>query len=621
MEEALRQSGTKRVLTKASHILAILFFAYIFGYSMNFSLNDPDIWWHLKTGQYIVNNWEVPDVDPFAFTTPHPLSEGQKIGLRAHWLGQVIFYSAYVVYGYAGVVILRNILIVLPMIALYLWLSKKGIKPWIALIVSGFPALMLSIQLFYAFERPQGISFFLSLVVIMLLEKMRERLKELKVAGSVVRLKALGAPLFLPLVTALWANMHAGFIVGDVIIILYVAGEAAGALWRRLRGSKEAGTFREFSSFALLSVLCSFVNPNTYRIFYSYLYGLAGLFYKSVSSPFSEGGWVEGVVLEYKPLYYFYKELHYEWLVFFWIFTCVLVILLAVKYWLNRRIDITELLVVGFIIFFGNYYARGLMFSLVIFGFYAGKSIVEINRPGKIFRYFSTLFVSLLLTVSIGFVTYTARTMPYAFKPGVADTWVTPWYPVGAAQFIKENRVQGPMYNFYTWGGFLIWTLYPDYQVFIDGRALDDMVNRAADSILKTFPGWRSTLDAFNINFIVVPLIFRESGHLIPLTTTLAYDGDWTLIYIANNSAVFVRNRPENAGLIAKFQIDKKKIFTDIIDVEDILLLYAPGNPTYNLGKAEALYSLGRYKEAKAIFERFPAESAPMLRKLKEMGY
>src|SRR6185503_3618155 len=43
--------------------------------------------------------------------------------------------------------------------------------------------------------------------------------------------------------------------------------------------------------------------------------------------------------------------------------------------------------------------------------------------------------------------------------------------PVAAVEFLKSQRLPGPIYNRYGWGGYLIYQLYPEYRVYIEGRA------------------------------------------------------------------------------------------------------------------------------------------------------
>lgn len=621
-------TALKKHRRKFYHLFALAFFVYIFGLAMAFALNDPDIWWHLKTGEYIVDNWEVPDVDPFSYTTPRPLRESQKIGLRAHWFGQVIFYLSYLMGGLLGVGIFRSLLIILPMVLLYVWLTRRGVSVWSALVVTSFPSLILVVQLFYAFERPQGISFSLSLLMIMLLEGLRGKLTKMEPAAGLSGLwsniKALRFYLLLPLLTLLWSNIHGGYIVGNVVVILYVFGEGVVWLFRLIRRRGDLWAFPTMAVFGAMSIVASFVNPNRTTLFKSYMTGLIRMFIKDITHTVTGStgaGWVENVVLEYKSLIYFYKFLFYDWLIFFWMFAAVLYLLMFVKYWLRKHVDVTEIIIVSFFFFFANYYARGLMFGLVLLPFYAGKSLLELNGHRRAFKVVFKTAVAVMLTIAIGFVTFTNKAASYALKPGLTKVWVTPWYPIHAVSFIKRNKIQGPMYNFYTWGGFLIWSMYPDYKVFIDGRALEDGVARTADAILKGYTGWSRNLDAYNINFIFIPVVFRESGHIIPLATRLIDDDRWKLIYLRQNSAVFVRNVPRNKDLIYKYNHNKKAVYREIIRVENILLAGSRGNPTYNIAKADALMALEMYAEAKGIYLRFPRQSVDRLQRLKSKGY
>jgi len=583
-------------------LLPVLFFLYVFGVALKYPLNDPDVWWHLKTGQYVVQHWEVPDADPFAYTTPVPLDEGKKIGMRAHWLGQVLLYLSSVAGGLMGVGVYRSLLVALPMLATFLWLLRRGLGSLPSLGVVAFPALMLSADLFYAFERPQGVSFTLALAAVMLLEAARRgwRRSEGRPAGAL--------PWVLPLVMAFWANVHAGFIIGNAVIILYLASEGAKAAYFALRGRGREGLHPLFFVLGAASVAASFANPNTYHIFYSYMAGLMATFFTTLAQTArGDTGWVAEVVLEYKPLVYFYRELGFRWVMFYWAFTALAYAVLAAKYILRKRVDVTELLVVSFFTLFANYYARGLMFALAVVPLFVGRSLAEMSVPGGRSRLAYKAAFSALLVVTLGFASFTYSTSPLVLRAGVSRYWITPWYPMRMVEFIRSTDLRGPMYNFYTWGGFLIWSLYPDYKVFIDGRALDNNVAATADGILKTYPGWESRLEAFDINFIAVPVVYRESGHIVPLATALVGRDDWKLVFLDQNSALFVKDAPENAEVIARHQMDKKLVFVEIVKVENVLLSGMPRHPAYNL--------------AKAIYERFPSMAARELETLRRMGY
>jgi hypothetical protein len=62
-------------------------------------LSDPDVWWHLKTGEIIWNTHSIPRIDLFSFTTNnHPWTAHE-------WLSQVTIYGAWKAGGYTGLMI------------------------------------------------------------------------------------------------------------------------------------------------------------------------------------------------------------------------------------------------------------------------------------------------------------------------------------------------------------------------------------------------------------------------------------------------------------------------------------------------------------------------------------
>ena len=76
---------------------------------------DTDTWWHLKTGQYILQQRKLPVPDPFAYTTysgtaAYPGEEVTRyFNLTHEWLAQVFLYASYAVGGFAGLVLMRSL--------------------------------------------------------------------------------------------------------------------------------------------------------------------------------------------------------------------------------------------------------------------------------------------------------------------------------------------------------------------------------------------------------------------------------------------------------------------------------------------------------------------------------
>src|ERR1051326_7496018 len=83
-------------------------------------LNDTDTWWHLKTGQYILQQHKLPIPDPFAWTTylgkaSYPGEEITRyFNLTHEWLSQSLLYGSYALGGFTGLILMRA-----------LWLSRS----------------------------------------------------------------------------------------------------------------------------------------------------------------------------------------------------------------------------------------------------------------------------------------------------------------------------------------------------------------------------------------------------------------------------------------------------------------------------------------------------------------
>jgi hypothetical protein len=107
-------------------------------------------------------------------------------------------------------------------------------------------------------------------------------------------------------------------------------------------------------------------------------------------------------------------------------------------------------------------------------------------------------------------------------------------FPVGAVNFVKQNRFPGPLYNHFDWGGYLIWSL-PELPVSMDGRMNvhgDPRIIRSLGTWAGN-PGWDLDPELANAR-----LVIAELGR--PLTSHLRRDPRFRLVYEDNRAAVFV---------------------------------------------------------------------------------
>src|SRR5580698_9974684 len=80
--------------------------------------DDPDMWWHLRTGQIISTTHAIPTSDIFSYTTSH------HAYVPHEWLSQVLIYIAYALGGYTGMMVWLCLFTAALLIAGY-WLCSS----------------------------------------------------------------------------------------------------------------------------------------------------------------------------------------------------------------------------------------------------------------------------------------------------------------------------------------------------------------------------------------------------------------------------------------------------------------------------------------------------------------
>jgi len=120
-------------------------------------------------------------------------------------------------------------------------------------------------------------------------------------------------------------------------------------------------------------------------------------------------------------------------------------------------------------------------------------------------------------------------------------------YPSGAVDFLRAHHVTSRVFNTYEFGGYLMWRLWPEQRVFIDGRALSDALFSDYIRILyNQDSGAQPVLDRYGIDVIVLNGFEYFNGILYPLAPMLAgsQSAVWTLVFSDPQSMVFMRHPP-----------------------------------------------------------------------------
>src|SRR6266511_2019611 len=173
---------------------------------------DYDTWWHLRTGQWVVEHGAVPATDPFS---QHGLETG-KTWIAYSWLYEVLFYLLYQGLGYSGIFLGRAVLTLAVVAVLHRLIARRESRFVVAMGLMG-AALLAMLPLLT--DRPWMFSILFSALTLDVVLDLRN--------GAPTRRMWL-----LPLLFALWANIHIQFVHG-----LFLLGLACGApLLDYLRG-------------------------------------------------------------------------------------------------------------------------------------------------------------------------------------------------------------------------------------------------------------------------------------------------------------------------------------------------------------------------------------------------
>jgi hypothetical protein len=195
-------------------------------------LNDPDTYWQIVLGQWILDHRAVPHTDIYSFTM-----YGQP-WISTQWLAQVLLAVSYSIAGWTGPVVLAAASIATTFGLLVRFLSRRLTEA----ASIAFAATAVALVAGHLLARPHVLA--LPIMVAW-------------VGSLVAAADRRGAPSFwlLPLMV-LWANLHGGFVLGLALI----APLALDAVWNAEAPRRRALALR-WALFAAAALAASCVTP------------------------------------------------------------------------------------------------------------------------------------------------------------------------------------------------------------------------------------------------------------------------------------------------------------------------------------------------------------------------
>jgi len=468
---------------------------------------DPDAPWHLRTGEWILEHGSIPRVDPFSHTY------AGKPWHFVDWGGDVLLAAIYGKAGLDGLEALGALLAALAVVLVALTVVRVRARalPWLLLAVG----LLLSYAASAVFftPRPQTFAWVLAALEMLLVVRVDER-------------PSWGRLLAVPALLVLWSNLSSSVSLGVALFVLFALGTLLRCAWERQPGWQRVAV-RVFVV-GLLAAVAMFASPNPL----GRLAAVHGLGASRSLAFISEWQPTEASAL-LGPLG-----------------AIALLVILGIA--LDRaRVQPWELLLVlasGWMI---SRHVRMIPLAAFVAGPIGYRHLLA-ALPARVPRLAALAWLDGPVTAILllaAFATALVFDRPNSWL-GQAQRPRSQWsarvLPIGAAAFLRQERVQGPLFNTFHFGGYLMHEV-PDLPVFIDGRTrmvYDDnffLENLSIDHSPDPAQIWRPLFSRYGVQVAVVA----------PSRTsrTLAHDPDWTLVFIDDIAHVYVRRAGSNAAL------------------------------------------------------------------------
>lgn len=467
--------------------------------------DDPDMWWHLKTGQIIWTTHTIPTTDIFSYTTNH------HAWVPHEWLSQALIYGAYRLGGYSGLMLWLCLSTTALLIAGYVLCTLYSGNAKVAFV--GAMAIWFFATAGLAI-RPQMIGYLLLIIELLLVQLGRTRNPRWF--------------FWLPPLFAVWVNCHGSFFLGLGVASAFLLcsffdfriGSLVALPWDPHR--------RTMLGLALvLSAAALFLNPIGVR---QVLYPLNTLLHQPIGLSQSE---------EWMPLTMTGARSLGLLVVLGGIFLLVIV----------QRSELfwDELVVLAM----GAWLAVSHQRMLFVFGILAAPVVSRLLAPswdGYDAAHDRPLPNAILISMSLLVIVWGFPNRQNLARQGDQES------PAQAVEFIQTHHLSGNMLNDYVYGGYLIWAA-PAHPVFVDGRS--DVFE--STGVLAEYGKWamlqgnpNTLLNKYNISFCLLAST-SPMAHVLPLLP------NWKNVYSGNMSTIFIRTSstslpPQHLAAISKKQ-------------------------------------------------------------------
>ena len=468
-------------------------------------LGDGDPGRHLTLGEYMLSNHRIPSVDVFSHTmSGQPLTPHE-------WLSEILFALSYRVGGMHGVVLLSALLLALTVTEVFRQGCRRSGLILAPMLLAAWAATAANV---HWLARPH----LWTMLMIVLWSGHLERLRR----GESRRWWPL------PLLMLLWANLHGAFIAGFVVWITYGVGYA----WNRLSTPSDEeyprGWLSRWAGAGGASLAASLANPAGWHLWETSIGYLRNRYL------------VDGTVEYWSPNFHLTSTWPFLALLACYLFalgmrwvrlrpTSVLLVTswAAMSLYSSRNIPLWSLMTAPIL-------AEGLSRawpgrdSSAAAWMRIDNRVAAIDNGLRGHVWGASIVVLLAVLLAGG-----AR----IDRDQRGNDFDSREFPVEAVNWMTRNPVAGNGFNFFPWGGYLLFRLWPEQKVFIDGQTdfYGEPLTREYEKVIGVNEGWEAILERYQVRWALVPT--RSL-----LARTLARTGVWSTAYEDATAALLVRH-------------------------------------------------------------------------------
>lgn len=463
---------------------------------------DTDLWYHLNGGRYIVEHLALPTDSSFiSFLAP------PRPWVDYYWLFQVLVYRLHAVFGYPGLIVLRNgvYLALVTVILSYFYLAyKRGANRSPLYLAALFGLFMLFPFSRFLLVRPHIFSYLLIPLFLLIFEYFPRR------------------AWWLPPLAVLWVNLHGG----EYPILLLICGAYIAEYFvNRFRGNHDpARTGWTFLIPAALAMWTVLATPHGSALLtVPFATANASLYISEYTSLTPE---VLSTIL-FTGLMPSGRTLFNLLFVTAWVGAAVLG-------W-KRKLRISHLLMLaGGSVLLLKGWRFTFEFALLALPILATIDPLRSSHPTTRTSQLVTIaFLILLLVSSITWLR-SAFGNPPRFPLSYRGL------PQGVVTFLQNIQVPGSILNFPNSGGYLQWALHPKHKIFMDMQCPLMFTEEDLYTAMNMYDNQEvlgKVLAAYEPSFLSVPIVKGRFGTLIQKFP------EYVLVFFDDTDALYLNQR------------------------------------------------------------------------------